>query len=204
MQVITAFRRAFDKAVRRKPPKLESDVGAGQRPGDEWQVDCGGRDDGSHRGHTDSAHYGKPKHSRMVLGNTDGVRTVASSDRCWDSVLESDFGAEFCASAGEMDSPTTRNKQTKVDLMCPPLMSAMRLSGYDRSRPTIHPACLQERGALRLTVALRREVKPHSLRKGLSSTVSSAYATGDNGDPDCAKSLDGSIRSESLKLVGQP
>src|SRR5947209_9181254 len=36
------------------------------------------RDDGSHRGHTGSAHYRKPKHSRMVLGNTDGFRGHAT------------------------------------------------------------------------------------------------------------------------------
>src|SRR2546425_2167004 len=51
--------------------RSQGHVGADQRAGNEWQVGGGGRDDGSHRGHTGSAHYRKPKHSRMVLGRSE-------------------------------------------------------------------------------------------------------------------------------------
>src|SRR5207245_1087463 len=70
-----AGRRTGDPGDR---AKLEGHVRTDQRAGREWQVGGGGRNDGSYRGHTGSAHFWKPKHSRMVLGNTDGFRGHAA------------------------------------------------------------------------------------------------------------------------------
>src|SRR2546427_8051966 len=52
--------------------------GADQRAGNEWQVGGGGRDDGSHRGHTGSAHYRKPKHSRRSEEHTSELQSQSN------------------------------------------------------------------------------------------------------------------------------